>query len=273
VANGKTCEVWDTIHERNATRHALKALAPSSRGDRKQTGILKREYTIGAQLKHGAIIRTDEFGVDEGVAYLAMEFFPAATMKQRIHQGDALIERCAQQIIEQSCEALGYLHALNWVHRDVKPDNFLVDDTGDVKLIDFSLARKVSPVWLQWLPAGSSIEGTQSYISPEQIRCRRPDVRADIYSLGCVIFELTCGRPPFSGETTNALLTKHLRTTPPTLKSQNPRICSGFAELVQRMLAKQPAERPPRVEDVLKEVRAVGVFDVARRAVRGNQNT
>src|SRR5690606_33989896 len=115
------------------------------------------------------------------------------------------------QIIREAAAGLAYVHSQGWIHRDVKPDNFLVNDEGHVKLIDFNIAIKKPGLLGKLLPTKSKVQGTQSYMSPEQIRGDNIDERADLYSFGCTLHELVCGKPPFTGTTTNDLLNKHLR--------------------------------------------------------------
>jgi serine/threonine protein kinase len=148
------------------------------------------------------------------------------------------------------------------VHRDIKPDNFLMNSVGDVKLIDFALAQRVRHGIAKLFRGRSKIQGTRSYMSPEQIRMQALDQRADIYSFGCMIFELLGGRPPFTGNSTNDLLMKHLNSAPPSVQTLNRNVTEQFAQLIRRAMAKRPADRPASMDDFLQEFLSVELFKV-----------
>ena len=175
-------------------------------------------------------------------------------------------------IIEQMCEALVYLHAQGWIHRDVKPDNFLVSEEGNVKLIDFALAQRLKGGISKLLGPKGRIQGTRSYMSPEQIRGGALDGRADLYSLACTLYELLGGKPPYTGANANDLLLKHLRAAVPTLESANHNVTPEFGELIRRSMAKKASSRPKSIEDFLTDFRMVRVFRRAPKiAARGRK--
>jgi serine/threonine protein kinase len=182
-------------------------------------------------------------------------------MKQRLLQSAEKIAPLIPKIIEQSALALSYFHRKGWVHRDVKPDNFLVADDGQVKMIDFALAKRRQRMFAKWLtPRAKIVQGTKSYISPEQIRGAPLDGRADLYSFACTIHEILSGKPPFTGTSTNDLLNKHLRSSPPSLEALNPNVTPEFAQLIRRSMSKDPDARPKTVDDFLTEFRMIRVF-------------
>lgn len=259
---GQGCQVWEVLHKLNHTRWAMKVLNDRSVGDKEQLGYLRNEYQVASALRHPKIIKVAEFDASTKYAYMVMEYFPSPNMKQRIRQGRDFVWPRATGIVQQATEALLYFHEAGWVHRDIKPDNFLIADSGEVKLIDFALAQK-PPGTLARLLGGrpKKIQGTPSYISPEAIRKKPLDKRADIYSLGCVFYELISLKPPFAAASTNELLTKHLRSPPPSLAVVDKNIRDTFAKIVQQMMAKEPGERPQSLAEVL-EVAKQGVFVV-----------
>jgi serine/threonine protein kinase len=261
VGTGRHCEVWEAVDDDRRLRVALKVLLPDFAKNREQVGLLRHEHAVGRGLDHPNVIHV--YGVDthRSMVYIVMELFAAQNAKQLLLQeGVEGIAYLVQPIAEQATAALGYLHLQGWIHRDVKPDNFLVNRKAELKLIDFALAERRKGLLGKFLPGRSKIQGTRSYMSPEQIRGQGVDERSDIYSLGCVLHELVSGKPPFTGQTTQDLLTKHLRQSPPPLEASGRDVTPAFAELVRHMLAKNPSKRPRNMEDIHRELRGLQVF-------------
>lgn len=266
VRAGKTCQVWEANNDAKGQRVALKVLRPEHAGNREQTNLLRHEYTVGHVLDHPHLIKIFEFVSDRSKTYLAMEYFPAPNMKQLVQSGYENYAHLVPRIVQQSAEALEYLHNQGFVHRDIKPDNFLIDNAGNVKLIDFALVEKRKGLLARLIPGKSRIQGTRSYMSPEQIRGQAVDQRSDIYSYGCSIFELLAGKTPFTGVSNNDLLMKHLRAGAPALEATNRNVSPAFSQLVRRMLAKDPKSRPQSMSDVLREVKSIELFKVPPEA-------
>ncbi len=155
---------------------------------------------------------------------------------------------------------MGYLHGCGWIHRDVKPDNFLLNKKGELKLIDFALAVRSKGLLGKLLSGKSKIQGTRSYMSPEQIRGRAVDARSDIYSLGCMLYELIGGKPPFTGQSTQELLTKHLTAGPPAVMAPGREVTPEFSQLLKKMIAKKPQDRPHTMDDVVSALRGMKIF-------------
>jgi serine/threonine protein kinase len=260
VHTGQASQIWQAYHDGRQQRFGVKTLLQKFRRDREHIRYLRWEYTVGQKVVHDRIVEIHEFGFDRGSPYLAMEWFPAPNMKNRIqHQRDR-IAHLVSRIIEQAAEGLSHFNQLGWVHRDVKPDNFLVSEEGDVKLIDFALARRCSRGLSRLLGPKSPVQGTRSYMAPEQIRGGPPDQRADVYSFGCTIYELISGKPPYTGVSADELLMKHLRAPPPSLEVVAKNVSPEFAQLVRRSLAKDPSARPQSMNDFLLEFRMTRVF-------------
>jgi serine/threonine protein kinase len=155
------------------------------------------------------------------------------------------------------------MHEAGWIHRDVKPDNFLVADDGTLKLIDFAISAKQKSGLSAMFSFGKKVvQGTRSYMSPEQIRTQNLDGRADLYSFGCVVFELLSGKPPFTGTNADELLNKHLTAAIPNVQVQNDNVTPEFAEVLKRMMAKRREDRPASMWEFLKEFRSTRVFKI-----------
>lgn len=259
IARSQSCDVWEAMHVSTNRRHAVKLQLLGLQGDAGRS--LRDEFAVGSSLKHAAVIRMDECQQDGGIRYLAMEYFPAPSMKHQIVQRGPQLAPLVATIAHHAAAGLDHLHRAGWIHRDIKPENFLVDEEGQVRLIDFSLAKKQRRWWNSLFGGESQIQGTRTYLSPEQIRKKPLDVRSDIYSFGCVLFELVSGKPPYSATKTNELLNRHLKAPVPSLKATVAEVSQGFADLVTQMLAKDPGERPTSMEEVLRQIAGRAVFE------------
>lgn len=261
VRSGKTCEIWEVMNA-NSERLAIKLLSGEFAKDRDEVGFLKHESQVGRGLEHPNVIEIYEYGSDHENVFLSMEMFAAPNLKQWINQGVDRLAPLATGCIRQAAQGLAYFHSQGWIHRDIKPDNYLMNAAGDVKLIDFALATKRKSGLARLFAGKTKIQGTRSYMSPEQIRGQALDERADIYSFGCMVHELVGGKPPYTGSSTNDLLTKHLRAAVPPLQASNRNVTDQFAALVRKMLAKAPAERPQSMNDVINELSVAKIFKV-----------
>ncbi|MGW8257542.1 MAG: serine/threonine protein kinase, partial [Thermoguttaceae bacterium] len=266
VHTGQNCQIWQAYDDANQRIVGIKTLLDRFLTDREQIKFLRWEYTVGQTLKHPLIIDVFSYAVDRRVPYLAIEWFPAPNLKQRLYGGLQNFVYLVPRLLDQAAESLGYLHKGGWVHRDVKPDNFLMNDEGQLKLIDFALARKQSSGIMKLFSGRGKAQGTRSYMSPEQIRGEPPDLRADIYSFGCMLHELFAGKPPFTGISSDDLLMKHLRAPPPPLESLYDNITPEFAQLVRKCMAKNPDARPGSMDDFLNELHMIRIFKISPRS-------
>jgi serine/threonine-protein kinase len=267
VRAGATCQIWEVMSDVDNRRCALKVLKDEFLNSKEEIGLLKHEFLVGQPLQHPNVIEIYEFNVARGIPYLALEYFESCNLKQWIRQ-ETDPDRARDMlpsIIRGSAEGLNYLHDQGWVHRDVKPDNFLVNEHGEVKLIDFAIAEKIKKGFAKFLSSKPKIQGTRSYMSPEQIRGEQPDMRSDIYSFGCMLFELFCGRPPFTGGSPDELLQKHLTAPVPSVLANNSEISPDFADLISRMMNKTPANRPGTMREFLDRFDSMRVTRLQRR--------
>ena len=245
VHTGHASQIWQAYHDGKKQIFGIKTLLEKSRRDREEVGYLRWEYAVARTLDHERIVKIYEYETDRGIPYLAMEWFAFPNMKRRIQAGSDKIAHLLSKIIEQSAEALAHSNRIGWVHRDVKPDNFLVSDEGDVKLIDFALAQRIKRGLGKLLATKTKIQGTRSYMAPEQIRGRALDARADVYSFGCTVHELLSGRPPYTGASADELLTKHLKSTPPSLEGPSLEGSSGHVATQIPKFAAFPMKQAP----------------------------
>jgi len=261
IRQGSTCDVWEAVDEQTQDRYALKVLNNRFREDKAEIASLKFEYTVAKDLVSPRIIRVISYRVESGTPFLVMELFSELNMKQALRRGPESLAFMLDKIVEQAAEGLYYLHTKGWIHRDIKPDNFLVSRDGETKLIDFTIAeKKKTGLGKLFHRSGTTVQGTRSYMAPEQIQGGLCDERTDVYSFGCVLFEAVTGKPPYTGQTPNDLLSKHLTASIPSPVVYNDNVTPEFAALVRRMMAKKPAQRPASMWEFLKEYRTTQVF-------------
>ncbi len=266
VHDGQSTQVWKAYHDANRGFFAIKTLNDRFRKSRTHIRYLKRELMVGRSLSHPRIIAVLDFSVDKGVPYLVVEWFPAPNMKNRIRQGLESTVQIVPKVVLQAAEAVTYLHSRGWIHRDIKPENFLVADDGDLRLIDFALAQRKSGFFRRLLRGKPQIQGTRSYMSPEQIRGEPLDERSDLYSLACTFYELVSGKPPFTGKNSHDLLKKHLKAAPPSLELANRNVTPAFSQLIRRAMSKRPGLRATSTRAFYSELRETAVFRRASRS-------
>jgi serine/threonine-protein kinase len=238
IARGGMAEVYRAEDREAGATVAIKLLPATD--DANAVARFRREAQAATQLSHPHIVTTHEWGDHDGTQYIAMEYVPGPTLKQLIQQQGALDEDHALRLAAQLADALEFAHGRHIVHRDVKPQNVLLDDTGQAKLTDFGIARVAGTTQVTQT---RSVLGTAHYISPEQARGGEVDARTDVYSLGVVLFEMLTGRVPFDADTSVAVALKHVEEPPPAVRSVNPRVSIEAEAVVAKALAKDPAER------------------------------
>ena len=257
---GSVCQVWDAIEESSQKHFALKVLRPEERGNKKEIAFLKWEYEVACKLKHKNIIHISDFYTDADTPFLVLELFSELNVKMAMRRGPETIAFMAEKIFSQTAESLYYLHSKGFIHCDVKPDNVLVDREGEVKLIDFTIAQKKKTGIAKLLAFKIKPSGTRSYMSPEQIRGKSVDERSDIYSLGCMFFELLTGKLPFTASSPDELLSRHLSAQVPSVLVHNNNVKPEFNAVIKSMMAKDPDDRPSSMWDITKAVQGIKVF-------------
>jgi serine/threonine-protein kinase len=263
MMTGQTSQVWEAV-EANSGRHfALKVLLPERAQDPVHRAMLFHEASVGQKMAHPNIIRIVDVNKDIKFPYFVMEFFPGGSLKQRLmRKQHDFVKDHIETIFKQAATGLAFMNAQGWVHRDVKPDNMLVNSAGELRMIDFALAQRVARQGLlsRLFKRRGKAQGTRSYMSPEQIRGLPLDGRADMYSFAVSAFELVTGRPPFRAATPTELLHKHITEPAPNPRIYNPDVTQEFADLLLHMLAKKREDRPRDFHEVLMKLRTLKVY-------------
>ena len=262
LRSGSTCQIYEAINDNTGQKVALKTLVSERRKDKNELKYLQHEYEVAKSFASEFVNKV--YGVDakHNVPHLSIEFSPFQNLKQRLRSEYDLMNYHASTVITTVLEGLKYLHDEGWIHCDVKPDNFMVDDEGNCKLIDYALAVKTPSAIGRIFGGGKSktIAGTRSYMSPEQIRHKSLDTRSDIYSVGCLLTEITTRKVPFTGNSPENLLTRHLHMKAPPICSINTNITQEFSDLVDEMLSKQPADRPDSIAVILGRLKSMRIY-------------
>jgi serine/threonine protein kinase len=263
MATGQTSQVYEAVETSSGRHFAMKLLLPEKISDPESRQFLLHEAEVGLKLAHENIIRIVNVNPNPNNPYFVMEFFPAGSLKFRLMRKETeFIKEKVHDILRQAATALAFMNAKGWVHRDVKPDNLLVNASGGVRLIDFAISQRIQkPGLFDWLfKSRKKVQGTRSYMSPEQIRGQALDGRADIYSYGCMCYEIVTGRTPFRGSSSQDLLAKHITEKPASMSSMNREVTKEFDDLVLHMLAKRKEDRPKDFHEVLMKLRNVKVY-------------
>ncbi|MDI5963331.1 serine/threonine-protein kinase [Streptantibioticus silvisoli] len=240
LGRGGMGEVWRAWDERLGRPVAVKLMVPGA-GREDLDSRFDAEARIAARLSDPHVVSVFDAGVCDDECFLVMELVEGRSLAEALHEDGPLTPDRAASVARQTAAGLDAAHRHGVVHRDIKPANLLLAPDGTVKIADFGIAR---------CPSGdttgqvTAISGTSLYLAPENALGRPAEPPADVYSLGCTLYELLTGRPPFEGEHALAVLCRHVEDTPASPCTLRPEIPGAFAAYVLRMLAKDPAERP-----------------------------
>ncbi len=236
---------------------AIKFLSEDFAGNTQARKRLIREAQAAARLDHPNICAVHEIIDDDTQSFIVMQYAEGKTLKEVIH-GGALELNTALTIAIQIAEALACAHEQNIVHRDIKPGNIILTKQGQVKVLDFGLAKSLSPTEGEVTQTKTgAVMGTPAYMSPEQVAGKKADARSDIFSFGIVLYEMMTGHSPFRGKSKTPIEIMHavMHDEPQSLRGSNQRLSEPLVQMIERAMAKNPDERYPSMQDVVAELR------------------
>jgi serine/threonine protein kinase len=259
IGRGGMSTVYLARDERSGELVALKMLTPSRR--RNQERLLarfQREMELSRRVAHPHLAWTHECGLCLGVHYIAMEYIPGKNLSRTVGENGPLAVPRAARLMAEVASGLEHAHNQGLIHRDLKPSNIMITPNDRAKVLDLGLALMQGEVEDESVIGGQGyIVGTMDYIAPEQTNdATAVDGRADIYSLGCTLYFALSGQLPFPGGSSRDKVRRHRSETPIPLTHQAPSVSPGFVRLVERMMAKDPAQRPPSAAAAEAELRA-----------------
>lgn len=229
---------------------ALKVLLPHLANNTRITRRFIKEARTAAQLRHSNIVSIYDVGKEKDSYYISMEYLNES-LKDRLRRVSALKPEDALHIVKETAKALSYAHRKGFIHRDIKPDNIMFRGDGAIVLVDFGIVKALKSA-TRLTKTGVSV-GTPKYMSPEQVRAARIDGRADIYSLGIVLYEALVGSAPYKAEDVIALAVKHAEEPVPQLPSR----LKCYQPLIDKMLAKDPKDRVKNAEGLIRLIDAI----------------
>ena len=254
IGEGGMSRVWRALDQNTGKNVAVKVLREEYSEDESFIRRFDREAQAASRMSHPNIVNLLDVGVEEdGTRYLVMEYVQGKTLKRFIQESGALRPEIAAQIIIRVLAALQHAHQNGVVHRDIKPQNILIDKEGTVKVADFGIARMANAQTVN--QTDESVMGSVYYFSPEQARGAAVDARSDIYSVGVVFYEMLTGKVPFTGDTPVAIAMQHLQTAPIPPAEVNPSVSSALDFVVLHAMEKKPRRRYQTAEEMLRDVR------------------
>lgn len=246
--------VYKVFDRKVEDRVALKVLAPEIAGDEKTIERFRNELKLARNISHRNVCRMYDLSEEEKTPFITMEFVPGENLKSLIKRIGQLSKTKAVSITKQVCEGLAEAHRLGVVHRDLKPQNIMVDGEGNARIMDFGIARSIRT---KSITETGVIIGTPEYMSPEQVEGVGVDHRSDLYSLGVILFEMLTGRVPFQGETPLSVILKHRTEQPPDPRRFDDQIPLSISRLILKCLEKDKNKRYQTAEALLADLDAI----------------
>ncbi len=237
---------------------AVKLLSWASDQDRERAERLRTEARAAASLNHPNVVAVHDIGSSPDALFVVMEYLEGETLRDLLKRRRFLPAELAAAIAAQVCSALEAAHQRGLVHRDITPANIMICDEGAVKVMDFGIARVTEGAFRT---AAGLVLGTPAYMSPEQAQSRTIDGRSDLYSLGCCLYQMLTGQPPFVGSDPIAIAYQHVKEHPPPPRELNPAVPAELETVVLRAMAKCPEDRYPAAAEMRADLEATGAAE------------
>ena len=255
LGKGGMGSVYKVIDNELSEKVALKLLKPEIAADEETIERFRNELKLARKISHKNVCRMYHLSKIEDTQYITMEYVSGEDLKSLIRKIGQLPVAKAVSIAQQVCEGLDAAHKLGVVHRDLKPQNIMIDDEGNARIMDFGIARSLKAKGIT--EAGVMI-GTPEYMSPEQVEGMETDHRSDIYSLGVILYEMVAGRVPFEGDTTISIALKHKKDTPPNPREFNAQVPEDLSWLILRCMEKGKERRYQEAKELFSELGEIG---------------
>ena len=255
LGRGGMGRVYKVLDREVGERIALKLLRGEVAAHEGTISRFREELRLARRIIHKNVCRMFDLGSSEGTYFITMEYVDGEDLKKFIRRSGHLAVEKAVAIARQIGEGLAEAHRLGVVHRDMKPQNVMIDDEGNARIMDFGIARSVQA---GGLTGPGMMIGTPDYMSPEQVEGLAADPRADIYALGVILYEMLAGRLPFEGDTPLSVAVKHKTEAPPDPRTFNPSIPSGLAEVILKCLDKDREKRYGSTIELLADLARIG---------------
>jgi len=266
LGRGGMGKVYKVFDKRIKEEVALKLLRPDIADDPQVVKRFSNELKFARKIVHKNVCRMYDLGEEEGILYITMEFVPGEDLKTFIKRAGQLSIGKTVALVEQVCEGLAEAHKLGVVHRDLKPQNIMIDTSGNAHIMDFGIARSLSA---EGITDAGVIIGTPEYMSPEQVEGKDVDQRSDLYSLGIILYEMVTGRVPFQADSAFAVGMKHKSEEPQAPQTINPQIPDSLNRMILRCLEKEKERRFQSVEEILSELKIIKESFASTREISG----
>jgi eukaryotic-like serine/threonine-protein kinase len=239
--------VYKVLDKETTEKVALKLIKPEISADKKTVERFRNELSTARKISHRNVCRMYDLGKESGNYFITMEYVPGEDLKSFIRRAAPLSTARTISIARQVCDGLSEAHHMGVVHRDLKPQNIMIDKQGNMRIMDFGIARSLQS---KRITGEGVMIGTPDYMSPEQVEGKEVDLSSDIYSLGIILYEMVTGRVPFEGDTPFSIGLKHKSELPKDPKEFNPQLPDELSRVILKCLEKDKTLRYQSAEDI-----------------------